>query len=108
MRDQAFMTLLKLLPKSALSRTVGMATRLPAPAPLHRAAMKAFARGYGVQMNEAEHGFEGYSTFGDFFTRRLKTGVRSVDLDPLSVVSPVDGTVSQAGQIEAGECIQAK
>ena len=55
MNEQTFMKLMQLLPKSALSSAVGLATRLPAPAPVHRMAMKAFAKAYNVDMEEAEH-----------------------------------------------------
>ncbi|MDC0707507.1 archaetidylserine decarboxylase [Stigmatella sp. ncwal1] len=108
MNEQNFMKLMQLLPKSALSSAVGLATRLPAPAPVHRAAMKAFARAYNVDMAEAEHSFERYSTFAEFFTRGLKPGLRPVDGGEKVVVSPVDGRVSQVGYSEHGRCLQAK
>lgn len=108
MRDETFMTLMRLLPKSALSTVVGVATRLPAPAPIHRAAIKAFARRYDVSVEEAEQAIEAYPTFAEFFTRRLKPGARPIDTAPEAVVSPVDGVVSQLGYSEEGECLQAK
>jgi phosphatidylserine decarboxylase len=108
MRDQTFMTLMALMPKSALSNLVGRASRAKAPAVLHRWAMRAFARRYGVQLEEAELGFEGYATFADFFSRRLKQGLRPIDARENIVVSPVDGVVSQAGYAGGSECVQAK
>jgi phosphatidylserine decarboxylase len=108
MDDRIFVTLMGLVPRSALSRAVGALTRLPAPPALHQAAMRAFARSYRVDMAEAELSFEGYRRFSDFFSRGLKPGARAVDADPAAVVSPVDGTVSEAGQVEAGSCLQAK
>ncbi|HKD43575.1 MAG TPA: archaetidylserine decarboxylase [Myxococcaceae bacterium] len=108
MRDQTFMKLMALMPKSALSSLAGWASRAEALSPLHRWAMRAFARKYGVSVEEAEHGFEGYPTFAEFFSRRLKEGMRPIDARENIVVSPVDGTVSQAGYAAAGECIQAK
>ena len=108
MLDLPFVTLMRLLPKSALSTVVGLATRAPAPAKLHQLAMRAFARAYGIQTAEAEHEVSGYGTFGEFFTRRLKDGARPVDPDERSVVSPVDGHVSQAGIAERGQCLQDK
>ena len=48
MNEQTFMKLMQILPKSALSSAVGVATRLPAPAPVHRMAMKAFAKALGA------------------------------------------------------------
>jgi phosphatidylserine decarboxylase len=108
MQDTTFMNLMRLLPKAALSSLVGAATRLPAPAPVHRALMRAFAQRYRVDLAEAEQGLEGYRTFSEFFTRRLRPGLRPIDSAPEAVVSPVDGVVSQVGYSEAGECLQAK
>ncbi|WIG97283.1 archaetidylserine decarboxylase [Myxococcus sp. SDU36] len=108
MNDQTFMKLMQVLPKSALSSVVGMATRLPVPAPVHQAAMRAFAKAYNVDMEEAEHSFEQYPTFAQFFTRGLKPGLRPVDAGEQVVVSPVDGRVSQVGYSDHGRCLQAK
>ena len=108
MRPQMFMTLMRLLPKSALSSAVGIATRFPAPASVHHAAIRIFARSYRVELDDAEGRIEDYPTFGQFFTRRLKTGLRRIDPDPKAIVSPVDGAVSQLGSVEDGRCLQAK
>ncbi len=108
MRDQTFIKLMALMPKSALSHLVGRASRARAPAVLHRWAMRAFARRYQVQLEEAELGFDGYATFADFFSRRLKRGLRPIDARENIVVSPVDGVVSQAGYAAGSECLQAK
>lgn len=108
MNDNAFMQLMRVLPKSALSTAVGHATRLQAPASMHHAAIRAFAKRYNVNVEEAELPIEGYRTFGDFFTRRLKPGLRPIDSGEKVIVSPVDGAVSQCGYAEAGEMIQAK
>jgi len=58
MRDRAFMTLMRLLPKSALSAAVGKAARARIPASWHRVAMRAFVRRFRVDLEEAEHGLE--------------------------------------------------
>jgi phosphatidylserine decarboxylase len=102
------MTLVRLLPRAALSRAVGALTRAPAPASLHQVAMRRFARAYRVQLDEAERPLEGYGTFSDFFSRGLKPGARPIDSGERVVVSPVDGLVSEAGPIEGGACLQAK
>jgi phosphatidylserine decarboxylase len=108
MRPQTFMALMRLLPKSALSSAVGIATRFPAPAAVHHAAIRVFAKSYRVELDEAEGPIEDYPTFGSFFTRRLKPGLRQIDPDPKAIVSPVDGAVSQLGEVEDGRCLQAK
>ena len=108
MQDGPFLALMRFVPKSVLSRAVGTLTRLPAPAGVHQAAMRAFARAYRVDMAEAEADFGGYGRFSDFFSRGLRPGARPVDPHPRVVVSPVDGVVSQAGIVERGSCLQAK
>lgn len=108
MRDQTFMTLMRLLPKSALSSAVGKATRLPVPPAVHHAAVRLFAKRYQVNLEEAEGTIEDYPTFGAFFTRKLKPGTRSIDVGPNVVASPVDAHVSQLGHIQSGTCLQAK
>ncbi|HEY0838976.1 MAG TPA: archaetidylserine decarboxylase [Vulgatibacter sp.] len=108
MRDAAFLTFVKLLPKKPLSRAVGSATRLDGLESAHRAAIRAFARQYGVAVEEAELPLEAYPTFGDFFTRKLKEGLRPIAPGDDVPVSPVDGAVSHAGVAEKGRLIQAK
>lgn len=102
------MKLMRLLPKSTLSTLAGAATRAPVPPRLHQAAMRVFARGYRVALDEADGRIEDFPTFADFFARGLKEGSRPVDAGAEVLVSPVDGRVSQVGQIEAGHCLQAK
>jgi phosphatidylserine decarboxylase len=101
-------TLLRLLPKNTLSRAVGAACRASAPRPVVRAAIRAFARKYGVDASEAERPIEDYPTFTEFFTRRLKAGVRPIAPGELLPVSPVDGTVGELGDIVDSRLYQAK
>ncbi len=108
MKDQTFMTLMRLLPKSALSSAVGMATRAPAPAKVHQAAIRLFAKQYQVNLDEAERSIVEYPTFAQFFTRRLKPGARVIDPNPDVVASPCDGAISEFGRVEGGRCLQAK
>ena len=108
MEPQTFMTLMRLVPKSALSNVVGMATRLPVPASMHHAAIRLFADRYRINLDEAEGKIEDYATLGQFFTRRLKEGARTIDPAKDALVSPVDGAISQFGEVFVGECLQAK
>jgi len=100
--------LLHLLPKNTLSRAVGAACRASAPRPVVRAAIRAFARKYGVDASEAERPIEEYPTFTEFFTRRLKPGARSIAPGDRLPVSPVDGTVGELGEIVDSRLYQAK
>ncbi|MDT1914259.1 phosphatidylserine decarboxylase, partial [Acinetobacter baumannii] len=64
---------------------------------------------YGIDLSIAEQGNAlKYKSFNDFFTRALKDGVRLVDENPDSIVSPADGAISQIGKITAGVVFQAK
>src|SRR5206468_4151365 len=101
-------TLLRLLPKTTLSRAVGAACRASAPRPMVRAAIRAFARKYGVDASEAERPLEEYPTFTEFFTRRLKPGARRIAPGDRLPVSPVDGTVGELGDIVDSRLYQAK
>jgi phosphatidylserine decarboxylase len=100
--------LLHLLPKNTLSRAVGAACRASAPRPVVRAAIRAFARKYGVDATEAERPIEDYPTFTEFFTRRLKPGARSIAPGDRLPVSPVDGTIGELGDIVDSRLYQAK
>lgn len=108
MNDAAFLAFVRLLPKHQLSRLVGRATRHAGMRGLHQAAIHAFCEQYRVAVEEAELPVEAYETFGDFFIRRLKPGLRPIAPGDDVVVSPVDGTVSQAGIAEGGRLVQAK
>jgi len=64
---------------------------------------------YGVNMDEAKYkNLDHYASFNEFFTRELKEGVRPIIQDSGSIACPADGSVSQAGAIQAGKIFQAK
>src|SRR5258708_23629656 len=92
-------TLLRLLPKNALSRAVGAACRMSATRPVLRAVIRACCTKYGVDVTGAERAVEEYPTFTEFFTRRLKPGARPIAPGELLPVSPVDGTLGELGEI---------
>ncbi|RKT43254.1 archaetidylserine decarboxylase [Thiocapsa rosea] len=77
--------------------------------PLKDLLIAIVLRLYRIDMAEAaESNARAYVHFNAFFTRALRPDVRPLDPDPLAVVSPVDGTISQSGRITAGRVIQAK
>lgn len=72
-------------------------------------AIKTFCRHYNVNLTEAEiTDYRGYADFNAFFTRRLQTGARPLPDDNKDIISPVDGRVSELGEIHAGSALQAK
>jgi len=104
----AFVALQHLLPQHGISRLVLAATRSRAPA-FKNALIRLFVRGFKPDMSDAvEREPTAYPSFNEFFTRALREGTRPVDPDPCAVVSPVDGTVSEAGALTADRLLQAK
>lgn len=69
--------------------------------------IRRFVAKYGVDMSEAlDSDIGSYRTFNEFFTRALKPGARPIaDAD---LVSPVDGAISQFGDIDGDQVFQAK
>lgn len=66
-----------------------------------------FIKRYQVDMHEAAHSdIASYASFNAFFTRPLKAGLRRQARAQL--VCPVDGKISQCGDIQQGSLIQAK
>ena len=64
-------------------------------------------RKYGVNMDEAQQpDIRAYKTFNEFFTRPLKPGARPLAEAPL--ICPVDGAISQFGDIQRDQIFQAK
>jgi phosphatidylserine decarboxylase len=99
---------LAILPHQLLSRVVRSATRWQARG-WKNPLITLFTRLYRVDMSEAEApAASDYPDFNSFFTRALRPGIRPLPDDPRAIVSPVDGSVSEAGDIEADRIIQAK
>ena len=68
-----------------------------------------FARRHEVNLKEAEHSrLENYASLNEFFTRRLKPEARPIDGDERTLISPVDGFLTQFGSANGGDMIQAK
>lgn len=103
-----FLILISVLPQNLISKAFGWFSLIPFPGPLRRPLIRTFASAYKINLQEAEKDLEEYPTLNSFFIRRLKEGVRSIDPDPRSIVSPVDGRASRFGRITEGMLIQTK
>lgn len=96
------------MPKHAISRLVGKLAAAQA-GPLTTGLIKVFIKAYGINMSEAEQSeAKAYKSFNEFFTRPLKIGMRPIDQTAQSFIHPVDGTVSQLGDIVDDDLFQAK
>ncbi|MGB5733220.1 MAG: archaetidylserine decarboxylase [Thiohalocapsa sp.] len=106
--QRLFVGLQYILPQHLLSGLMFRLTRLRM-GPLTRLAIRGFVRAFDVDLSEAQAPSpDAYATFNAFFTRALRPDARPIDADPAVVVSPVDGVVSQIGDIESGRIFQAK
>ena len=91
----------RVLPRMRLSRALGALTSARVPQPVLDAAIQAFVRAYGVDLAEVDMPVDGFRTFDEFFTRRLRDGARPVDPDSSVLVSPADGRLEDLGAISA-------
>ena len=97
---------LRVIPRVRLSQAVGRLCDARVPAPLSRFASSIYCRAYRVNMDEAAAQDGAYTSFDEFFTRRLRGGVRPIADVP--VVSPADGKLEQIGPVTAGGHLTVK
>ncbi len=107
-KDAVVLGALGLLPRNLMSRAMGRVAATSLPRPLMTAAVKAFAKRYGVDLTEAERPVGEYASLGDFFIRRLKAGARPIDRRPKIAVSPADGRVLNFGRLDGETLLQVK
>ena len=95
-----------LIPKQAITALAGKLASAKA-CRLTTAVIKWFVKRYQVNMDEAEQpDITSYKSFNEFFTRPLKKGARRIT--KADFICPVDGAISQFGDIKADQIFQAK
>lgn len=95
-----------LLPKQAITALAGKLAHLQG-GNLTTSVIRWFVKRYNVNMNEAaQPDISAYKTFNEFFTRPLKNNARP--LAQADFICPVDGAISQFGNIKADQIFQAK
>jgi phosphatidylserine decarboxylase len=68
-----------------------------------------FMRGFRPDLSDAAQTDPyAYASFNEFFTRALRADARPLAAGPQTLVSPVDGTMSQLGPLRRNELLQAK
>ncbi|MES3020976.1 MAG: archaetidylserine decarboxylase [Pseudomonadota bacterium] len=94
------------MPKQALTMLAGRIAGVQGGA-LTTRLIDMFVRQYGVNMAEAENpDTASYKSFNEFFSRPLRAGARP--LAKADFVCPVDGAISQVGEIVDHQIFQAK
>lgn len=106
--QRLFVLLQYCLPKYALTALVYRLTRIRHVA-FKNWIIRQFVKLYDVAIDEvAGEVPDDFACFNDFFIRELAPGERQLTSDSRAVACPVDGTVSQAGRLQAGTILQAK
>lgn len=95
-------------PQQLLTRLVYRLTRIRNRL-VRNATIRWFCWQFGVDTSEAERPVpDGYEHFNDFFTRRLKPGLRPQPEDDRALASPCDGVISQSGRLDGRLLLQVK
>ncbi|GIP39008.1 phosphatidylserine decarboxylase proenzyme [Paenibacillus sp. J31TS4] len=100
--------LFRLMTELSSRKTISRITGGFAKSRLSRSLIPWFARTYQIRLEDAEKPHTEYMSLNDFFTRRLKPGLRPVDPTPSSLISPVDALITGMGPIEAGQLLNIK
>ncbi|MFY3773691.1 archaetidylserine decarboxylase [Marinobacter salsuginis] len=109
MFDKLFVLSQYITPQLGVSNLAGRLADSDSSPALKNRVIKWFIGRYGVDMSEAaETDPEAYPTFNAFFTRALKPGIRPLADGEKTLVSPVDGAISQLGQVTGDRVFQAK
>lgn len=61
-----------------------------------------FAKTYNIPLHEAEKDISEYRSLNEFFSRRLKAGMRPIPDAPDAMISPVDGLITGMGPVNTG------
>lgn len=97
-----------MLPQHLLSRGMHAVAR-SRNALIRRNLIRFFLRRFGIDLSEAAiQDPDAFETFNAFFTRALRDGVRPIAAGDGVLVSPVDASISQLGQLNDGAILQAK
>ncbi|WP_248927740.1 archaetidylserine decarboxylase [Paenibacillus hamazuiensis] len=100
--------LFRLLTELSSRKTISRLTGAFAKSKASKALIPRFAKTYGIRVEDAEKHISEYASLNEFFTRRLKSGLRPVDTAQSTVVSPVDALITGMGRIESGQILNVK
>jgi phosphatidylserine decarboxylase len=94
--------LLRVLPRSRITRAVGRLVDLRLHPKISSAIVNVYSKIYQVALEDAVMPDGAFESFDEFFTRRLREGLRPLHPDESVVVSPADGRIEDIGPITAG------
>lgn len=95
---------LKCLPKRTISRWMGKMARKS----WSRKLIPIYIRYFQVDLTPVKKPIHEFENLLAFFIRELRSDMRPVAEGDHLIISPVDGTISQVGEIQEGKLFQAK
>ena len=105
---RAFIALQHVLPQHAISRLIHAAARSQTPW-FKNLFIREFSRLFRPDLSDAlQTDPYAYDSFNAFFTRALRPDARPLPADPAALACPVDGTISEIGEIDNDRLLQAK
>lgn len=109
-RDGVAMTkwLLRAMTELSSRKWISRLTGRFAQSAASRHMIPRFAKVYGIKAEEAEKDMLDYQSLNEFFTRRLKPGMRTIHTAPSALISPVDALITGAGDIRTGTIVNVK
>ncbi|MCZ8344539.1 MAG: archaetidylserine decarboxylase [Leptospira sp.] len=103
-----YLLFLTLLPKNLISKLFGIFSMMKLPRFMMIPILKAFAKAYKINLDEAELEIKEYASLNQFFTRALRAEARIIDSAANAIVSPTDSRITSFGDINQSTIIQAK
>lgn len=104
MANTVFRLMTELSSRKWVSRLTGSFAKSRAS----RTFIPKFIQAYHIPAEEAEKNIQDYNSLNEFFTRRLRPGMRPIDTDPMSLVSPVDAVITAMGPLQNNLIPQVK
>lgn len=100
--------LFRLMTELSSRKTISRMTGALAKSNISRALIPWFAKTYGIRLEDAEKHASDYRSLNEFFTRRLKAGLRPIHPHEASLVSPVDAVITGIGPISPNHRFEVK
>ncbi len=91
--------LLRVLPRTTITRAMGRLSEFAWPTPLGEAVVNLYCRAYDVDLDECKKARD-FGSFDEFFTRELRDGARPMPDDASVIISPADGRVDSIGPVD--------
>src|ERR1700687_805852 len=96
-----FRLLTELSSRKSISRITGSFAK----SSVSRRLIPWFSKPYNIRLEDAEKHWQEYHSLNDFFTRRLKKGLRPIDNGIEILASPVDAAITGMGSIKSGQLL---